>query len=100
MWKFCIAFIWLFSSCDEPQNETAHASEAKLFKRLSAEATGIIFENSVSFSEDFNVFLYRNFYNVGGVAIADFNNDGLADVFLPSNMRDTKLLVTHASWKF
>ena len=99
MWKFCIAFIWLFSSCAEPQNETANA-EAKLFKRLSPEATGIIFENSLSFSEDFNVFLYRNFYNGGGVAIADFNNDGLADVFLTSNMGDNKLFVNHGNWKF
>ena len=100
MWKFCIALVCLCSSCAGPENETANVSDAKLFKRLSPEATGIIFENSLSFTEDFNVFLYRNFYNGGGVAIADFDNDGLADVFITSNMGDNKLFLNHGNWKF
>ena len=35
---------------------------------------------------EFNIFKYRNFYNGGGVAIADFNNDSLGDIYLISNM--------------
>jgi len=45
------------------------------------ENTGIDFTNTVTDSKDFNIFTFRNFYNGGGAAIGDINNDGLADVF-------------------
>ena len=49
------------------------------------ENTGIDFENNVKDGKLENSFLFRNFYNGGGVAIGDINNDGLPDVFLTSN---------------
>ena len=48
--------------------------------------TGINFENKVVDDSNDNCFLYRNFYNGGGVAVGDLNNDGLADVVFTSNM--------------
>ena len=53
--------------------------------------TGINFVNTVQDTNDFNIFSYRNFYNGGGVAIGDINNDGLADVFFTANMGSNKL---------
>ncbi len=53
--------------------------------------TGIDFENKVSDNKLNNSFLFRNFYNGGGVAIGDINNDGLPDVFFTSNMGENKL---------
>ncbi len=53
--------------------------------------TGIYFNNKVKDQEVNNSFLFRNFYNGGGVAIGDINNDGKADVLLTSNMGDNKL---------
>ena len=64
------------------------------------ESTGIDFLNSVSHSKDFNLLTYRNFYNGGGVAIGDVNNDGLADVFFTANMGSNKLYKNKGNWQF
>lgn len=62
--------------------------------------TGIDFNNTIHNSESFNIFNYRNFYNGGGAAIGDLNNDGLADVFFTANMGSNKLYLNKGNWKF
>jgi hypothetical protein len=62
-----------------------------LFLELPASQTGISFANHILDKKDFNIFNYRNFYNGGGVAIGDINNDGLPDVFFTSNFEENKL---------
>lgn len=64
------------------------------------EHTGIEFSNPVADGKKDNSFLFRNFYNGGGVAIGDINNDGLADVFLTSNMGENKLFLNKGNWQF
>src|SRR5260221_7456308 len=55
------------------------------------EHSGIDFNNKVTDGKLENSFLFRNFYNGGGVAAGDLNNDGLPDIFFTSNMGDNKL---------
>lgn len=62
--------------------------------------SGIDFTNKVENTNDFNIFSYRNFYNGGGVAIGDINNDGLSDVFLTSNMGSNKLYLNKGNFTF
>ena len=62
--------------------------------------TGIDFLNKVADTKDFNILTYRNFYNGGGVAIGDIDNDGLADVFLTANMGANKLFRNKGNWEF
>jgi enediyne biosynthesis protein E4 len=62
--------------------------------------TGINFINKVESTKDFNIFTYRNFYNGGGVAIGDINNDSLPDVFMTSNMGANKLYLNKGNFKF
>ena len=71
-----------------------------LFQRMSSVETGVAFENTLVIKEDFDVFRYRNFYNGGGVGIGDINNDGLADIYLTSNMGKNKLFLNKGNWKF
>src|SRR5687767_12695493 len=74
----------LFLSCKNNKE-----TQSTLFELV--ENTGISFNNPVIDQEYDNSFLFRNFYNGGGVAIGDINNDGLADVLLTSNMEENKL---------
>ena len=64
------------------------------------ENTGITFANNIHNTKDFNIFSYRNFYNGGGVAIGDINNDGLSDVFFTANMGSNKLYVNKGNFQF
>ena len=65
-----------------------------------ADSTGIDFNNKVVDGQIENSFYFRNFYNGGGVALGDINNDGLPDVFFTSNMGDNKLYVNKGNFKF
>ena len=81
-----------FFSCNEKKKQPA------LF--TLEETTGINFNNKVENTKDFNIFTYRNFYNGGGVAIGDINNDSLPDVFMTSNMEGNKLYLNKGNFKF
>lgn len=72
--------------------------EQKLFDLI--EGSGIDFTNNVEDNKLDNSFLFRNFYNGGGVAIGDINNDGLCDVVLTSNMSDNKLYLNKGEFVF
>ena len=88
-------------SCDSKKEETAAADQtATLFTLLSASETGIDFVNKVENQKDFNIFKYRNFYNGGGVAIGDINNDGLADIYLTGNMEANRLYLNKGDMTF
>lgn len=71
-----------------------------LFELMKEEDTGISFNNKIENTEEFNIFNYRNFYNGGGVAVGDINNDGLPDVFFTSNMGSNKLYLNKGNFKF
>jgi hypothetical protein len=60
----------------------------------------IEFENRITETSDFNVFRYRNFYNGGGVATGDLNNDGLPEVFFTANQGANKLFLNRGEFKF
>jgi enediyne biosynthesis protein E4 len=70
------------------------------FNALKSEETGIAFRNDVPYTDSFNCYLFRNFYNGGGVGIGDVNNDGLMDVFLCGNMTPNRLYLNLGNWKF
>jgi hypothetical protein len=77
-----------------------YRSEAPLFEALSIEQSGIDFKNTLSYDENFNIYTYRNFYNGGGVAIGDIDNDGLDDIYFTGNRQDNKLYRNLGNLKF
>ncbi|MCL6523546.1 MAG: VCBS repeat-containing protein [Thermoflavifilum sp.] len=62
-----------------------------LFTALDSKQTGIDFVNSVHDSTDMNILDYLYYYNGGGVALGDINNDGLVDILLTSNKNGIRL---------
>jgi len=62
--------------------------------------TGVDFNNKIVDQKLNNSFLFRNFYNGGGVAIGDLNNDSLPDIFFTSNMGDNKIFLNRGNFHF
>src|SRR3954464_11794142 len=89
--------IFVACSCNKPAEKKV---SEPLFTTMAAGETGINFQNTITLQEDFDVFRYRNFYNGGGVALGDINNDGLTDVFFTSNMERNRLYLNKGNWKF
>ncbi|MEO6722862.1 MAG: CRTAC1 family protein, partial [Ferruginibacter sp.] len=67
---------------------------------LPSSSTGIKFSNDVAYTEELNAYTFRNFYNGGGVAVGDINNDGLPDIFFCGNMHSNKLYLNKGDFKF
>ncbi len=92
----------LIISCDSSKKEDTSSNEKSntLFTLVGSEQSNITFTNVVKNQKDFNIFKYRNFYNGGGVAIGDINNDGLADIYMSANMGKNKLYLNKGNFVF
>jgi hypothetical protein len=75
-------------------------NEGELFKKLTSEETGITFVNELTESDDLNILDYLYFYNGGGVAIGDINNDNLPDIFLSANQTKNQLYLNKGNMTF
>jgi enediyne biosynthesis protein E4 len=91
-------FMLLISGCDFRSGTTENARA--LFFLMDNEAIGINFINDVEYTEEYNTYTYRNFYNGGGVGIGDINNDGLADIYFTGNIVDNKLYLNLGNMRF
>src|SRR4029078_11561972 len=80
---------FFFISCRSSGEKEADSNA--LFQLQSAAITGINFENTVEDTKEMNIFSFHNFYNGGGLAIGDINNDGKPDVFFTSNKESNRL---------
>lgn len=70
------------------------------FELLSAERTGIGFNNAITESEKVNHLYYNQLYSGAGVAIGDINNDGLPDIFFCGNQVSDRLYLNKGDLKF
>ncbi|RDC63631.1 hypothetical protein AHMF7616_02236 [Adhaeribacter pallidiroseus] len=70
------------------------------FTLLPAQQTGVGFVNKLTESETANVLAYEYFYNGGGAAVGDLNNDGLPDLFFTGNMVPDRLYINQGNLQF
>ena len=71
-----------------------------LFEAMSPGRTGVTFKNLLRETEAFHVLEYGYFYNGGGVAIGDVNNDGLPDIYFTGNLVGSRLYLNKGNWRF
>src|SRR4051812_25477403 len=87
----------LFTFSFPSQSQT---NPSKLFVLLPPAQTGIHFNNKITESDSLNILNQANIYNGGGVGVADFNKDGLMDIYFAGNMVSNKLYLNKGSLKF
>lgn len=71
-----------------------------LFTLLNPQATNLKFTNTIRENDSLHVLRYEYLYNGHGIGIADFNLDGLQDVFISGNNIDHKLFLNKGSFEF
>lgn len=85
-------------------NNQPGRSGEELFTLMPSSVTKAEFINHLDYdiqlNTKFNIYTYRNFYNGGGVALGDINNDGLIDIFMTSNMGTNVLYLNKGDLKF
>ena len=80
--------------------QAATTPVAPLFQSLDSATTGIRFANMLPEAPDFNILNYLYYYNGGGVAVGDINNDGLPDLYFTSNLGRNTLYLNKGDYKF
>ncbi|MEP7374296.1 MAG: VCBS repeat-containing protein [Chitinophagaceae bacterium] len=90
---FFLLLLYTISGCNQPSSD-------KLFTKVSSSRSNINFKNVLIEDEEFNVLSYPYFYNGGGVAVGDINNDGLTDIFFTGNMVKNKLYLNKGNFEF
>ncbi|UCD61976.1 MAG: VCBS repeat-containing protein [Flavobacteriaceae bacterium] len=82
----------LISACNEKKE--------KLFNKVDPSHSGIYFKNLLIDTPELNILNYLYYYNGAGVVSADFNNDGLTDLYFSSNQGEDKLYINKGGLKF
>lgn len=77
-----------------------NSKEGSLFVSKSSKETNITFKNTVTSTDELNILDYLYFYNGGGVAVGDINNDGLPDIYLTANQSANKLYLNKGNFQF
>ena len=95
---FKISTIIFFIGCT---SNISKSSEIDLkFKVLDSDVTGVTFNNELKSNNDLNIIEYLYYYNGGGVALGDINNDGLDDIFFSGNEVNDHLYLNQGNMVF
>jgi hypothetical protein len=71
-----------------------------LFTLMAPNETKLNFINVINESPTVNGVLYEYLYNGGGVAVGDFNDDNLPDIYFISNLYSNKLFINKGNLTF
>ncbi|HLT71595.1 MAG TPA: CRTAC1 family protein, partial [Cyclobacteriaceae bacterium] len=88
----CIILLALFSSCADNNDH--------LFHLVPPEQSGLDFQNTVEEKDTINILTVQYMYHGGAVAVGDFNNDNLTDIFFSGNMVPNRLYLNRGNLHF
>ncbi|PIB38237.1 VCBS repeat-containing protein [Maribacter sp. 4G9] len=95
-----VATLSLLACTKEPNNKSATEKAHIYFRSVPADSSGIDFSNDLVDTNDLNIIEYLYYYNGGGVAIGDINNDGLEDIYLTANQKPDRLYLNLGGLNF
>lgn len=98
--EFLIIFLYLLCVACSQHTEEEQKGVPLLFTTPPSQKTGITFQNTLEESDSLNILDYLYFYNGGGVAVGDINNDGLADIYLSGNQVKNTLYLNKGNLHF
>ncbi len=79
----------------------ACSDDKKTFTTVPATASHINFANNLESRKGFGILYYLYYYNGGGVATGDINNDGLPDMYFTANSKgNNKLYLNKGNFEF
>lgn len=87
-----VSILFFLFSCDEKKKS--------LFVKVPTSHSGIHFKNSLNDAPQMNILTYLYYYNGAGVAVADFNNDGLVDLYFTANQEADRLFLNRGDFVF
>jgi enediyne biosynthesis protein E4 len=93
---YCLCIFLSFYSCNSSSTKSVDKNKNS-FEFIDPTHSGVNFENKLEEGLNTNVLMYEYFYNGGGVAAADFNNDGFIDLYFTSNMGANKLYLNQST---
>ncbi|WP_396597477.1 VCBS repeat-containing protein [Dokdonia sp. R86516] len=95
-WGILLSLCYLLIGCTHQPVQEAPA----LFLNPQSTSTGITFSNNLTETDSLNILDYLYFYNGGGTAVGDINNDGLPDIYLSGNQVKNKLYLNNGGLTF
>ena len=84
--------------CQSPTGEGDRSGNG--FRSVPAKTSRVAFVNQIVEDEENNVLNYEYFYNGGGVAVGDLNQDGRPDLYFTANMGPNSLYLNEGDWSF
>ena len=73
---------------------------ALFFEKVNPKESGIYFSNDLTDTNELNIVEYLYYYNGGGVAVGDINNDGLDDICFTANQLPDRLYLNLGDMQF
>src|SRR5688500_90906 len=86
-----IVVLFLLSGCGQ---------DPTLFQLVKPDDSGIQFSNALVENDTLNAIKFEYVYNGAGVGVADFNNDGLSDIFFAGNINSSALYLNKGNLVF
>jgi hypothetical protein len=83
-----------FTACQKEEKQEA------FFHLIEGDQIGLDCQNDLQIDTDLNILNYLYYFNGGGVAVADFNLDGLQDLYFTRNEQSNRLCLNKGNFQF